>query len=49
MIVVVHCLLIWMVYLLGPKFVLRTDNVANTFFKTQKNLSPKQARWQELL
>lgn len=26
-----------------------TDNVANTFFKTQKKLSPKQARWQEFL
>ena len=36
-------------YLLGPKFVVRIDNVANTFFNTQKKLSPKQARWQELL
>ena len=26
-----------------------TDNVANTFFKTQKKLSPRQARWQEFL
>ena len=34
MIVVVHCLLAWRVYLLGPKFVVRTDNVANTFFNT---------------
>ena len=49
MIVVVHYLLIWRVYLLGSKFVLRTDNVANTSFKTQKRLSPKQARRQELL
>ena len=29
--------------------MVRTDNVANTFFNTQKKLSPKQARWQELL
>ena len=36
-------------YLLGPKFMVRIDNVANTFFNTQKKLSPKQARWQELL
>ena len=42
MIDVVHCLLTWRVYLLGPKFVVRTDNVANTFFSTQKKLSPKQ-------
>lgn len=25
------------------------DNVANTYFKTQKKLSPKQARWQQFL
>ena len=29
--------------------MVRTDNVANTFFKTNKNLSPKQSRWQEFL
>ncbi|WMV25448.1 hypothetical protein MTR67_018833 [Solanum verrucosum] len=40
---------VWRVYLLGTRFVVRTDNVANTFFKTQKKLSPKQARWQEFL
>ena len=49
MIAVVHCLLAWHVYLLGPKFVVWIGNVANTFFNTQKKLSPKQARWQELL
>ena len=26
-----------------------TDNVENTFFKTQKKLSARQARWQEFL
>ena len=36
MIAVVHCLLEWRVYLLGPKFMVRTNNVANTFFNTQK-------------
>jgi hypothetical protein len=46
---VVHCLGIWRVYLLGPKFVVKTDNVANTFFRTQKKLSQRQARWQEFL
>ncbi|RVW96773.1 Retrovirus-related Pol polyprotein from transposon 17.6 [Vitis vinifera] len=30
-------------------FTVVTDNVANTFFKTQKKLSPRQARWQEFL
>jgi len=34
---------------LGPKFVVKTDNLANTFFKTQKKLSQRQVRWQEFL
>ena len=37
-VVVVHCLQVWRVYLLGTRFVVRTDNVANTFFKTQKKV-----------
>ncbi|KAJ8899074.1 hypothetical protein K2173_010227 [Erythroxylum novogranatense] len=49
MLVVVHCLDTWRVYLLGTRFVVRTDNVANTFFRTQKKLSAKQAQWQEFL
>jgi hypothetical protein len=49
MLAVIHCLLVWRVYLLGTKFTVRTDNVANTFFHSQKKLSPKQARWQEFL
>ena len=49
MVVVVHCLQVWRVYLLGTRFVIRTDNVANTFFKTQKKLSPKKEWWQEFL
>lgn len=35
--------------MLGTVFSVVTDNVANTYFKTQKKLSPKQARWQEFL
>lgn len=46
---VVHCLVVWRHYLLGSKFTIVTDNVANTYFKTQRMLSPKQARWQEFL
>ena len=42
---VVHCLRVWRHYLLGSKFVVFTDNVANSYFLTQKKLSPKQARW----
>jgi hypothetical protein len=37
------------VYLLRTKFIVRTDNAANTFFHSQKKLSPKQARWKEFL
>lgn len=46
---VVHCLQTWRHYLLGTKFTVVTDNVANTYFKTQRKLPPKQARWQEFL
>ncbi|KAF7143242.1 hypothetical protein RHSIM_Rhsim05G0156800 [Rhododendron simsii] len=42
MTVVVHCLQTWRVYLLGTKFLVLTDNVANTFFKVQKKLSPSR-------
>ncbi|KAE8701067.1 hypothetical protein F3Y22_tig00110548pilonHSYRG00105 [Hibiscus syriacus] len=44
---VVHCLRIWRHYLLGSWFVVFIDNVANSYFLTQKKLSPKQAGWQE--
>ena len=49
MLAVIHCLQVWRVYLLGTKFVEKTDNVANTYFSTQKKLSPRQTRWQEFL
>ena len=49
MIAVIHCLEIWKHYLIGMRFVVVTENVANTFFKTQKKLTAKQARWQEFL
>lgn len=41
---VVHHLRIWRHYLLGFKFVVKKDNVATSYFKCQKKLSPKQAR-----
>jgi hypothetical protein len=46
---VMHCLGVWRVYLLGPKFVVKTNNLANTFFKTRKKLLQWQARWHEFL
>lgn len=46
---VVHCLRVWRHYLLGSRFVIKTDNVATSYFQTQKKLSPKQARWQDFL
>lgn len=35
--------------MLGSEFVVKIDNVPNTFFLTQKKLLAKQARWQEML
>ncbi|OMO75693.1 reverse transcriptase [Corchorus capsularis] len=46
---VVHCLRVWRHYLLGSKFVVRTDNTAVIHFLTQPKLTAKQARWQEML
>lgn len=46
---VVHCLRTWRHYLLGSRFLVKTDNVATSYFQTQKKLSPKQARWQDFL
>ncbi|PKI46789.1 hypothetical protein CRG98_032826 [Punica granatum] len=45
----VHCLWTWRHYLLGSKFVVRTDNISTSYFQTQKKLSPKQACWQDFL
>lgn len=41
MIVVVHCLRVWRHHLLGYRFVVKTDNVALSYFQTQKMLTPK--------
>ena len=46
---IIHCLRTWRHYLLGSHFIVKTDNVATSYFHTQKKLSPKQARWQDFL
>ena len=46
---IIHCLRVWRHYLLGTKFIIMTDNVATSYFQTQKKLSSKQARWQDFL
>ncbi|KAL0541779.1 hypothetical protein IC582_021836 [Cucumis melo] len=49
MLAVVHCLRAWRQYLLGPSFVVKTDNSATCHFFTLPKLTSKQARWQEFL
>ena len=49
MIAIVYCLSAWRHYLLGSYFIVKTINVATSYFQTQKKLSPKQARWQDFL
>ena len=39
----------WRCYLLGQPFEVVTDHAANTFLPSQSVLSPRQARWSELL
>ena len=46
---IIHCLRTWRRYLLGSHFIVKIDNVATSYFQTEKNLSPKQARWQDFL
>ena len=44
MTVMVHYLRTWRHYLLGSRFVVKIDNVATSYFQTQKKLSPKQVQ-----
>ena len=46
---IIHCLRTWRHYLLGSRFVVQTDNVATSYFQSQKRLSPKKVRWQDFL
>lgn len=47
--ITMHYLDVWRQYLLGRKFGMVIDNVANMSLKTQKNLTRKQAWWQKYL
>ncbi|XP_049382777.1 uncharacterized protein LOC125847126 [Solanum stenotomum] len=49
MTVVVHCLRTWRHYVLGAHFVVKTDNVATTYFQSQMKLTAKQVCWQDFL
>lgn len=46
---IIHCLRVWRHYLLGSRFSIKTDNVATSYFQSQKKLTHKQARWQDFL
>ncbi|KAJ7941085.1 Retrotransposon protein, putative, Ty3-gypsy subclass [Quillaja saponaria] len=42
-------LAVWRHYLLGSKFIVKTDNTGVSHFFTQPKLTPKQGRWHEFL
>lgn len=42
MTIIVYFLRTWRYYLLGSKFVAKNNNVATSYFLTQKKLTPKQ-------
>ena len=44
---IIHCLRVWQHYLPSSHFVILTDNVATSYFQTQKKLSPNQVRRQD--
>ncbi|KAJ7968029.1 Retrotransposon protein, putative, Ty3-gypsy subclass [Quillaja saponaria] len=49
MLAVIHCLRVCRHYLLGSKFIVKTDNTGVSHFFTQPKLTPKQGRWHEFL
>ena len=49
LLVMIHCLWVWRHYLLGSKFIVKTDNNSISRFLTQPKLILKQARWQEFV
>lgn len=46
---IIHCLRVWRHYILGAKFVIKKDNIMTSYFQTQNKMSPKQARWEDIL
>lgn len=49
MTIIVHFLDAWTHYLFRMKFTLLKYNLENTYFKTQKKLTPKEARCMEFI
>ena len=39
--IIMHYLRIWRRYIIGSKFMVKTDNVATRYFYSQKNITPK--------
>jgi hypothetical protein len=46
---IIHALREWRHYLMGNKFIIRTDHRSLQYLPTQDKLSPRQVRWNELL
>lgn len=46
---IIYCLRVWIHYLLGVEFVIKTSSIRTSYFQTQKKLSPEQPRWQDFL
>jgi len=46
---IIHCLHVWRHYLIGKLFVVKTKNVAVSYFASKPKLSTKQAHWNDFL
>lgn len=46
---IVYCMRTWRHYLLGSKFIVKTNNIATNYFQSHKKLTPEQARWHDFL
>ena len=41
---IIHCLRVWRHYLLGLHFMIMTNNVATSYFQTQKEVESKASK-----
>ena len=46
---IIHALKMWRHYLMGRKFLLKTDNMSLKYLFDQPNLNVRQARWLDFL
>ena len=49
LVAIIHALNMWRHYLMGRKFLLKTDNMSLNYLFDQPDLNARQARWLDFL